>query len=329
MDISVTIPVYNVEKYLARCLDSVLDQTFSGDYEIICVDDGSTDNSGKILDEYAKKYPKIKVIHQENQSLSVARNVALELVTGKYTMFVDSDDFIAKNALEGLYKCAEKRNADVVIFDYVHGDVSGKKKDTLYFKNILDKYGAETFNIKTAEPFVYRFIPTATWLKFYLTDLVKDIKFIPNLNNQDRPHWAEVYSKAERVTYLPVPYYYYAMNREDSITLIKDKKAFDTVRAFLEAEKVLRKYGYFEKLKTIHYAHFTSNLINVLRKINSDIREEFVNLVKTCKFDIDYDLFEKSDFFRFEKDNVRLVKFIKENDFAEIDSALRRVNIWK
>jgi len=329
MDISVTIPVYNVEKYLSRCLNTVLDQTFKGDYEIICVDDGSTDNSGKILDEYAQRFPKIKVIHQSNQSLSVARNVALEQVTGKYTMFVDSDDFIAKNALEGLYNAAQTRDADVVVFDHVHGDPTGQKRDTLYFKNILDKYGKSTFNIETAEPFVYRFIPTATWTKFYLTDLVKDIKFIPNLNNQDRPHWAEVYSKAERVTYLPVPYYYYAMRRENSITLTKNRKAFDVVNAFLEAEKVLRKYGYFEKLKTVHYAHFASNVVNIMRRIYPEIREEFVNLVKTCEFDIDFESFYKSEFFPFEKDNMRFVRYLCANDFATIDRVLKQKNFWR
>lgn len=109
MEISIVLPVYNVEKYLVRCLDTILDQTFKLDYEVICVDDGSTDNSGKILDKYAKKNPKIKVIHQENLGLSEARNTGLKHVKGKYTMFIDSDDFIAKNALEGLYNFAEKK----------------------------------------------------------------------------------------------------------------------------------------------------------------------------------------------------------------------------
>ena len=329
MDISVTIPVYNVEKYLARCLDTVLNQTFQGDYEIICVDDGSTDNSGKILDDYAKKHSKIKVIHQENQSLSVARNTALELVTGKYTMFVDSDDFIAQNTLEGLYNTAQKRNADVVVFDFVHGNAEGNKKETLYFKNIVEKYGEKTFNAETAEPFVYRFIPTATWNKFYLTDLVRDIKFIPNLNNQDRPHWAEVYTIAKNITYLPVPYYYYAMNREGSITLLSDKKAFDVFRAFDEAEKVLHKNNCYDKLKTIHFAHYANNLIRILRTIESSIREDFVAKIKEANFDVDYNKFFKSDFYPFEKDNMRFVKFLKENDFSAINSALYRYGFWK
>ena len=329
MEISVTIPVYNVEKYLKRCLDTVFNQTFNLDYEVICVDDGSTDNSGKILEEYAKNHPNMKVIHQENRGLSAARNMALQYVTGKYTMFVDSDDFIAKNALEGLYNFAQKTNSDVVVFDYVHGDSEGKKNETLYFKNIVERYGDKPFNAEMAEPFVYRFIPTASWNKFYLTDLVKNIKFIDDLNNQDRPHWAEVYTTAKRITYLPIPYYYYAMRREGSITLISGRKAFDVFRAFSEAEKALRKNGYFEKFKSIHYAHFANNIINALQKIDTPIREDFVNTVKSCDFDINYEEFLKSEFYPFEKNNMRFVKFLKDNNFSVINSVLLQRGFWK
>ncbi len=161
MEISVTVPVYNIEKYLPRCLNSILDQTFKLDYEIICVDDGSTDNSGKILDEYAKKYPKIKVIHQENSGLSEARNTAMKHVTGKYTMFVDSDDFIAKNTLEGLYNYAEKHNSDVVVFDFLRSVDGVKNAIRQHFPNIAQKYGESSFNAETADAFVYRFFPVA------------------------------------------------------------------------------------------------------------------------------------------------------------------------
>ena len=154
-------------------------------------------------------------------------------------------------------------------------------------------------------------------------------KFIPNLNNQDRPHWAEVYTIAKNITYLPVPYYYYAMNREGSITLLSDKKAFDVFRAFDEAEKVLHKNNCYDKLKTIHFAHYANNLIRILRTIESSIREDFVAKIKEANFDIDYNKFFKSDFYPFEKDNMRFVKFLKENDFSAINSALYRYGFWK
>jgi len=120
--VTVVIPVYNVEKYLAECVNSVLQQTCQ-DYEIILVDDGSTDSSGAICDEYAGQNNRIRVIHQPNGGLSAARNAGLEQATGKYVYFLDSDDYIEPQTLSRLTDLAEKENADVVFFDgYVFFD---------------------------------------------------------------------------------------------------------------------------------------------------------------------------------------------------------------
>lgn len=327
-DISVTIPVYNVEDYLARCLNSIINQTFKGDYEIICVDDGSTDSSSEILAGYAKEYPKIKVIHQENQGLSEARNTAMKYVTGKYTMFVDSDDFIAKNTLENLYNYAEKHSADVVIFDYLYGTTEVKDIKRQHFKNIYDKYGDKSFNVDTAEPFVYRYVPVATWIKFYLTDLIKDFKFEHDLNNQDVPYWDLVYTSAKNVHYFPKPYYFYTVRREDAITQTKGKKIFDVFRAFSVSEKILRETGYFDKFRSIHYAHFTCNLVNRMRRIKPELREEFVETIKKYNIDIDYDKFDKEDFYQFEKDSMKLIRYIKENSFEDMEKIMKQKKLW-
>ena len=111
--ISVIVPVYNVEQYLPQCLDSIINQTYK-DLEIICVDDGSPDNSGKILDEYAKKDNRIKVIHQENGGLSEARNTGLDNATGDWISFVDSDDYVALDYYETMIKAVKENGADVV-----------------------------------------------------------------------------------------------------------------------------------------------------------------------------------------------------------------------
>ena len=114
--ISVVIPVYNVEKYLAECVDSVLNQTYTN-YEIILVDDGATDSSGRMCDEYAQKDPRIRVIHQKNGGLSAARNTGLEVAKGDYVYFLDSDDYIEACTLEHLMARANEEHADVVFFD--------------------------------------------------------------------------------------------------------------------------------------------------------------------------------------------------------------------
>ena len=114
--ISVVIPVYNVERYLAECVDSVLEQTM-GDFEIILVDDGATDSSGAMCDDYAARDPRVRVIHRPNGGLSAARNTGLDAAAGEYVYFLDSDDYIAPNTLQKLHALAEREGADVVFFD--------------------------------------------------------------------------------------------------------------------------------------------------------------------------------------------------------------------
>ena len=116
MKLSIIVPVYNVEKYLRDCLDSLLDQDISKEiYEIVCVDDGSPDNCGGICDQYAIKDNRIRVIHKKNEGVSVARNTALEVAVGDFIMFVDSDDEIEPNCIEKLLKKQNENDFDLII----------------------------------------------------------------------------------------------------------------------------------------------------------------------------------------------------------------------
>lgn len=116
MKISVIVPIYNVEKYLRQCLDSVIAQTFS-DWEMILVDDGSTDRSGIIADEYAAEDDRIAVIHQENAGLSAARNAGIDVACGEYIYFLDSDDYIVENTFEILYNTANNTGVELLVFN--------------------------------------------------------------------------------------------------------------------------------------------------------------------------------------------------------------------
>ena len=328
MDISVTVPVYNIEKYLARCLDSILEQTFKGDFEIICVDDGSTDKSGEILDAYAKKYPKIKVIHQNNQGLSDARNVALKYVTGKYTMFVDSDDFIFKNALEDLFNYAESHKADVVIFDHVFASEGSKEPIQQHFSLIAEKYGDTSFNIDTADPIVYQYVPVATWAKFYLTDLVKDLKFEYYMLYEDRPHWHLVYTRAKNVYYYPKPFYFYTIQRKDAITQADGIRTFDMFRSFSLSENILREAGYFDKLKYIFYGHFAHNLVGKLKRLKPELRKEFIGTIKKYNIEMDYNQFEKENVHDMDKEAMKIIRYVREHSFEDTEITFKKNKFW-
>lgn len=140
---SVIVPVYNVEKYLDKCLASILGQTFK-DYECIIVDDGSPDNSNTIIDNYVKKDQRFKVIHQKNMGLSAARNVGLDIAKGDYITFIDSDDYIANDYLEKFASKITSTDADIVICGFIEvyaeyiKEVSSKSENTDEIKkNIL------------------------------------------------------------------------------------------------------------------------------------------------------------------------------------------------
>ena len=156
---SIIIPVYNVEKYLPKCLDSIVNQTYKN-IEIICINDGSTDNSLKILEEYAQKDERIKIINQENQGVSVARNVGIDNATGDYILFVDSDDWIDRDTCKILKIELENEYYDLIIFN--HSVVT--KKSTRPTKYI----GGNKF---------------AFWAACYKTSIIKNnnIKFPKNI----------------------------------------------------------------------------------------------------------------------------------------------------
>ena len=115
--VSIIVPVYNTEPWLRECMDSLVNQTLK-EIEIICVDDGSPDNCGKILDEYAKKDTRIIVIHQKNQGVSAARNAGLDVASGEYITFVDSDDYVDLNTYEKMYNLAKKDEIDILQFKF-------------------------------------------------------------------------------------------------------------------------------------------------------------------------------------------------------------------
>ena len=211
--ISIIVPVYNVERYLGKCINSILNQTFA-DFELILVDDGSTDRSGYICDDYKKKDNRIKVIHKENGGLSSARNAGLDIAKEKYIGFVDSDDFINKNMYEFLYKDIKVNNSDIAICDYeeVYENEKGinyqeSNSSTLVLTNIeaLWKiYDKKGWNYVIA------------WNKLYKKYLFDDIRFPIGKIHEDEMIAHEVLYKANKITYNNKKLYYY-LQRENSI----------------------------------------------------------------------------------------------------------------
>ena len=233
--ISIIIPVYNVEMYLRRCLDSVLNQTFS-DWEAICVNDGSPDNSDKILAEYEARDKRIKVVNKTNGGLSDARNVGMKHATGKYIMYLDSDDFIHPQTMELAHYMAERDNSDIVSFTYdrhyrprlivrhflhmrtnnvvprrMHKKYKPSRVKTLVTDDVY-KYATERTHNMFNPKRKWLIKHCQVWKNMYKRELIADIPFIKGILFEDFPWWSTVMLKNPRVTIMPLPLYFYIPN---------------------------------------------------------------------------------------------------------------------
>ena len=227
--ISVIIPVYNVEPYVKRCIDTVLNQTYKN-IEIIIVDDGSTDNSGKICDEYKNKDNRVIVIHKENGGLSDARNTGIEKCKGKYIIFVDSDDYIETTMVEKLYNDIKSSNADISICgiyvsenDTIKEQVTPKKSFSISGNTKYD-YIYNEYSLQTI----------VAWNKLYKRSIFKKIRYEKGRVHEDEIIICDILNNAKKISYMLEPLYYYikrpgSISMRFSINSYNDKGGLDTL----------------------------------------------------------------------------------------------------
>lgn len=237
--ISVIIPIYKVEKYLKKCVDSVLGQSYKN-LEIILVDDGSPDSCPKICDEYSIMDDRIKVIHKKNGGLSDARNAGLDASIGEYIVFVDSDDFIDSKMIESLFEAAVDSDADLVICDYSFVDETG-----MIQKN-YPSLKEEIIDSQTALNYIYqssgvRYI--VAWNKLYKRYIFDDLRFDVGKIHEDEFIIHKVLLKSKRIKVLSDSYYYY-LSRSDSIM----GKGY-SVKSLDYIEALFDRYLYFDEHK--------------------------------------------------------------------------------
>ena len=254
--VSIIVPVYKVEKYLNKCVDSILNQSYRN-IEIILVDDGSPDNSGVICDEYASD-PKVKVIHQENMGLSGARNTGIDNSKGDYLMFIDSDDYIDKDMVQYLVDKSEQKNADIVICDYYNVIDDEIKRNS---------YPATEFTVRNKSKYEYLFneytiVTVIACNKLYRRHIFDEIRYPVGKTNEDEYVIADVLSKAECICYSLKPLYYYIRQREDSIMNSYTDKKFDYIYAFDHRTEFFDENGLYE-LRDLN--KYSSALVQIKR----------------------------------------------------------------
>lgn len=240
--ISVIIPVYNVEEYLDKCIQSILLQNFS-EYEVILVDDGSTDGSAEICDKYSRKYTQIKVIHQDNKGLGGARNTGIEAACGEYLLFVDSDDSVKENMFSFLCNTAFENDSDMVLFGMDYIDEDGKIIET---KRPL---GSGIRNICSDERMEIFSVNPYAWNKLYRRELFikNNIRYPERMWYEDLCVTPKIILCADRLTLTDKVFYNY-LQRKSSIMHVKNTdRNSDMLAVVTDVLNFYRKEGAFDR----------------------------------------------------------------------------------
>ncbi len=263
--ISVIVPVYNTQKFLGKCLESIINQTFK-DIEIICVNDGSIDNSPTILNDYAEKDSRIKIINQKNGGLSCARNTGINNAKGEYIGFVDSDDWIDLDFLEKLYNAAKKFDADIA--------TGGIKRVRSYKWKYHLKINKEECTENTDRKFVLCDVPEKcyVWNKIYRLEKIKQFSlyFEAGVYFEDRCYTCEALYKLKKLAVVPDTYYNYWTNPNSIVKTKSTKKTQDAKYTNEKMMKILKLNNinlehYAEKIKKIKFLGLTILKIKIFK----------------------------------------------------------------
>ena len=235
--LSIVVPVYNVEKYLKRCIDSLVNQDMSDKAEILLIDDGSTDSSGSICDGYSDRYENVKTIHKTNGGLSDARNCALDVACGKYVSFIDSDDLVADSYIRDMFEFINKHDPDLISYGYV-------------FEKTADQYsfrGDKNLSVKTRDEMIdalmKNIIGNQVCFNLYRRELFDGIRFPVGRAYEDISTLYRILLKTDKSVCVNYTYYVYNITNSNSITKTTNIKNMNNMyTAVNEQCEALEKY---------------------------------------------------------------------------------------
>lgn len=285
--VSIIVPVYNVEYYLKQCLDSVINQTYK-DIEIILIDDGSTDNSGKICEEYAKKDARIKFFRQKNKGLSAVKNRGIETASGDYIMFIDSDDYADVQLCEKLLDALTEQDSDMAVCHYSYIGDDGELLSTSDFGG----YRPFPDSVLTGNDYIESIcrygsmICVVSWNKIYKKSVFKNLRFAEGKLSEDELIIHHIADACSRIAIISGQYYYYRI-RKGSITNTEHLvKRLDNTYALLDRLNFIKERNYgaefiLELEKEIINDFIRS--IRMLDKNNKEHKTEVKHFSKTLK----------------------------------------------
>ena len=271
--VSILVPCYNVERYLHECMDSIVCQTLK-DIEIVCLNDGSTDNTQNILKEYAANDERIVLIDKPNSGYGATMNIGLKAAKGKYIGIVESDDYIECDMFENLYNAAEKHELDLVRCLYtVHDEVHNQ----VYIKNDTDYYTCNTVFCPKEQANIF-FIAPAIWAGLYKKDFLveNDIRFLetPGASFQDTSFAFKVYASAERMMVLSKALHHYRINDNSSVT--SPGKMYYVCDENAEIRRYAKEHRIYEDLKEVMAFRVFGSYKWNYQRLNISLKRQFI-----------------------------------------------------
>lgn len=279
--ISVIVPIYKVEKYLEQCLDSILKQSYNN-LEIILVNDGSPDNCGKICDEYAKKDNRIKVIHKENGGLSSARNAGLDIATGEYISFIDSDDCVAENFIETLYKLCIENNCDISECDFLRFEneictnkmkINVETHTSYEMQSRLDEY---EFSVRGV----------VVWNKLYKKYLYQNIRFpVGKINEDEYTTYKVLYNCKTLICTTNQELYYYRINSNSIMGQNFNVRRLDVLLGLEEKMNFYKEKKYMDIYVkvVVRYQNLLNSFFISLSECNINLKNEKDIIIKKAR----------------------------------------------
>lgn len=309
--ISIIVPIYKVEKYLETCINSILSQTFTN-FELILVDDGSPDRCGFICDEYKKKDKRIKVIHKKNGGLSDARNAGLDIATGKYIGFVDSDDIIHPKMYEILFNCMSKSDSDIVQCNFK------KIKNLDEIVDSLGKYNGtfKEYDNKAAiiDMIDNNKINVNSWNKLYKRELFETLRFPKGKIHEDEFLTYKLLYNSRKIAYINEELYYYYQNDNGIMNGSNILKRLDRIEALEERSKFFLENGDNDLYNKSNSAlFFALNKLYFIFKRNEQLKKDKENIEKLKrKIEKVSMLLENNNYLS--STNSKIVKIINKNN---------------
>ena len=268
-DISIIVPIYNAEKYLNKCIKSLINQT-KEELEFILVNDGSTDSSEEIIKTYKDK--RIKYFKNKNQGIGKTRNFGIEKATGKYIMFLDSDDYLREDACQILYEKAETEKLDLVICDFYRVEEENDFQEKIIIPEFKNTTLKENKNLLLD-------VNLAPWNKLYKASLLKKnkIKFVEDLKYEDAPFVVEAMDKAKKIGQVSECLNYYIIHK-NSETTVRDKKIFDIIEIVDKIRKYFSKRKEFtETVDKLSVRILTNYTIQQRVQQDKEVGTEFID----------------------------------------------------